>query len=451
MKPGWIRVGFVLAFIFVCGGSACPMTGPMTPGRDPLPPTKASGLPESSARFQKTNLTFFIANFTSKISQDKQVQFTTDAFGRWSAVTPLNFSRTMTRAGADFVVGYGTGGHCELYVDSSLTCSMDAAFEASTLGHAYFPDGPNSGHCHMNDAHNWADERLLFSTLVHELGHALGLPHLPDNSAVMFASDNGQTGNLTQADITAVHKLYGSRDGTVKPEPRTQPPGTDANANRTVPTPTQLDTDGDGIDDATEIFVYGTNPNMADSDGDGVDDGIECVNLLDPRNSDTDGDGASDGDEFNGDGNAFRPDNGLSGDVTPFVGKYTGEDSIGSPIEFTIAADGGVTGTLSLTKYGFEEDYELIGAAGSTGQVILVSYDYFFEYKGTITGSTVGSGVYTTDAGSNGTWTATKMPGKLKLPDAGARAFRFVDDGSGGQALSPLRRPDIALYVPDRP
>lgn len=450
MNSSWTRGGIFFSAIIACSGAGCPMTMPTTPGRDPLPTTRAMGLPEPAARWQKTNLTFFIANFTSKISQEKQVQFTIDAFGRWSAVTPLNFTRTMTRAGADFIVGYGTGGHCELYVESSLTCPMDAVFESTTLGHAYFPEGPNSGHCHMNDAFDWSDERLLFSTLVHELGHALGLPHLPDTSSVMFASDNGQTGNLTQADITAVQQLYGSRDGTVKPAPRTPPPNTDASANRTAPIPTQLDSDGDGIDDATELYVYGTNPHMADSDNDGVDDGIECVNRLDPTNNDTDGDGASDGDEFNGAGNAFLPDNGLSGNVSALVGKYAGTDSVGSPVEFTIATDGTATGKLSLTQYGFDEDYELIGAAGSSGMVILVSYDYFFEYKGTIVGTTIGNGTFKTDVGSNGTWTAAKVPGKLKLPDIGAKAFDQVEDGLGGYILKPLRRPDIALYVPDR-
>ncbi|KKL11905.1 hypothetical protein LCGC14_2541090, partial [marine sediment metagenome] len=31
-----------------------------------------------------------------------------------------------------------------------------------------------------------------------------------------------------------------------------------------------VDTDGDGIDDQTEIFVWGTDPNNPDTDGDGL-------------------------------------------------------------------------------------------------------------------------------------------------------------------------------------
>src|SRR5439155_9284166 len=113
------------------------------------------------------------------------------------------------------------------YVNSMLTCPTDAAFDATTLGHAYFPSGTNSGQCHMNDVQNWADDRLLFSTLVHELGHGLGLEHLPEANSVMFASDNGQTGELQAPDIAAIQRLYGSRDGTVRPAPLARPPGND--------------------------------------------------------------------------------------------------------------------------------------------------------------------------------------------------------------------------------
>lgn len=56
-----------------------------------------------------------------------------------------------------------------------------------------------------------------------------------------------------------------------------------------------IDSDGDGIPDAREIFIYKTDPALADTDGDGVNDGNEVANNTDPLQADSDGDGLHDG------------------------------------------------------------------------------------------------------------------------------------------------------------
>jgi len=57
-----------------------------------------------------------------------------------------------------------------------------------------------------------------------------------------------------------------------------------------------LDSDGDGLLDARELTLFGTDPDSADSDNDGLSDGEEMLLYrLNPLNSDTDGDGLSDG------------------------------------------------------------------------------------------------------------------------------------------------------------
>ncbi len=43
--------------------------------------------------------------------------------------------------------------------------------------------------------------------------------------------------------------------------------------------PSSVDTDGDGISDADELYVHGTSPLMKDTDGDGFDDHLEIVEL----------------------------------------------------------------------------------------------------------------------------------------------------------------------------
>ncbi len=62
--------------------------------------------------------------------------------------------------------------------------------------------------------------------------------------------------------------------------------------------PLDKDTDHDRLNDYEEIFVYRTNPLNPDTDGDGLFDGEEILTTkTDPLNPDTDGDGLKDGDE----------------------------------------------------------------------------------------------------------------------------------------------------------
>jgi outer membrane protein OmpA-like peptidoglycan-associated protein len=58
------------------------------------------------------------------------------------------------------------------------------------------------------------------------------------------------------------------------------------------------DSDGDGLSDYDEIYIYGTDPLNPDTDEDGLTDYEEIyVYGTDPLNPDTDGDGFSDGQE----------------------------------------------------------------------------------------------------------------------------------------------------------
>jgi pSer/pThr/pTyr-binding forkhead associated (FHA) protein len=58
--------------------------------------------------------------------------------------------------------------------------------------------------------------------------------------------------------------------------------------------PTNPDTDGDGLNDFVEIKQHGTNPLKQDTDDDSVIDNIELANGTNPNRADTDGDGLND-------------------------------------------------------------------------------------------------------------------------------------------------------------
>ncbi|PWN08029.1 hypothetical protein DDZ15_01365 [Rhodohalobacter mucosus] len=62
----------------------------------------------------------------------------------------------------------------------------------------------------------------------------------------------------------------------------------------------QRDSDGDGLNDYDEIYVYETSPLSPDSDDDGLNDYDEVMTHgTDPLTADSDDDGLSDGDEVN--------------------------------------------------------------------------------------------------------------------------------------------------------
>ena len=69
--------------------------------------------------------------------------------------------------------------------------------------------------------------------------------------------------------------------------------------------PLNPDTDGDGLSDYEEVKIYGTDPLNPDTDGDGLSDYEEVkIYGTDPLNPDTDGDGYLDGEEVN---NGYNP------------------------------------------------------------------------------------------------------------------------------------------------
>ena len=63
---------------------------------------------------------------------------------------------------------------------------------------------------------------------------------------------------------------------------------------------TAIDSDGDGLTDAEEVY-WGLSPSAVDSDGDGISDYDEFYNryaYTDPLQADSDNDGISDGEEL---------------------------------------------------------------------------------------------------------------------------------------------------------
>ena len=116
--------------------------------------------------------------------------------------------------------------------------------------------------------------------------------------------DNEEDKNLNgRHDIENDETAANNRDtdgGTVSDRKEIEVDGTDPND----PNDDIVDSDGDGLDDATEEGMengYITDPNDNDTDGDGLEDGIEITfYFTDPTEKDTDNDGLEDGTEVFG-------------------------------------------------------------------------------------------------------------------------------------------------------
>jgi len=137
-------------------------------------------------------------------------------WGKYAAVTftpALSATQTQTIA-----VLFATGAHGDAYPFEG---------QSGVLAHTFYPAPPNpesiAGDMHFNDNYTWAigKDTDVFSVALHETGHALGLGHSDNPSAVMYPYYTMRTG-LSADDIAAVRTLYAAV-GTAPPASPTAP------------------------------------------------------------------------------------------------------------------------------------------------------------------------------------------------------------------------------------
>jgi len=215
-----------------------------------------------TSRWDKIDLTWQLVNPLPGIDPLDQEEEVERAFKSWSDFSALTFSQVASDA--DIVISFVT-----------LIHGDDFPFEddGPIIGHAYFPGSPEPGDIHLNNSKSWAlmpaaEQIDMYTVALHEIGHALGLEHSLNPDAIMapvYVAD-GHT-NITNIDVEAIRRLYGSEDGKIPPVSNNTPENFCTPPNLTMMG--DPDSDEDGIPDTYEVFVLGTNPFLTDSDDDG--------------------------------------------------------------------------------------------------------------------------------------------------------------------------------------
>ncbi|KAG7241930.1 hypothetical protein INR49_024677 [Caranx melampygus] len=133
----------------------------------------------------------------------------------WAEPTALEFHEVSSVEAADLQIDFLHGYHGDGYPFDGV---------GGAVGHAFFPSDPaRAGGVHLDAEEEWAFRQPesegtdLFTVLVHEFGHALGLSHSSSRHSVMRPYYQGPAGDplnyhLGAHDLEHITQLYGKRN-----------------------------------------------------------------------------------------------------------------------------------------------------------------------------------------------------------------------------------------------
>ncbi|PNI44667.1 MMP8 isoform 1 [Pan troglodytes] len=170
-------------------------------------------LTPGNPKWEHTNLTYRIRNYTPQLSEAEVERAIKDAFELWSVASPLIFTR-ISQGEADINIAFYQRDHGD-----------NSPFDGPNgiLAHAFQPGQGIGGDAHFDAEETWTDTSAnynLFLVAAHEFGHSLGLAHSSDPGALMYpnyAFRETSNYSLPQDDIDGIQAIYGLSSNPIQP------------------------------------------------------------------------------------------------------------------------------------------------------------------------------------------------------------------------------------------
>ncbi|XP_039072486.1 neutrophil collagenase [Hyaena hyaena] len=176
-------------------------------------------------KWERTNLTYRITKYTTKLPETEVEYAIKEAFELWTKPSRLTFTQ-ISQGEADIKIAFVQRDHGD-----------NSPFDGPNgiLAHAFQPGQGIGGDAHFDEEETWTTDSNnynLFLVAAHEFGHSLGLSHSTDPGALMYptyAFREPSNYTLPQDDINGIQAIYGPSSNPVQPTGPTTPTACDPN------------------------------------------------------------------------------------------------------------------------------------------------------------------------------------------------------------------------------